>query len=182
MIVAADIGQSSDWMEVHPLLREPFVVVTPPGRASLPDGLASLRDLPYIQYTQRHYMGRLIAGHLTHENIQPGHRFEMDSYHAIMAMVAQGLGWTIATPLGVLRANRFLDQVAVVPLPAAPLSRSISLVARRDLLGEMPGQTALRLRPIVDEMFVRPAIARYPWLAPGLQLHRPGRADPATAG
>lgn len=30
VIVAADIGQSSDWMEVHPLLREPFVVVTPP--------------------------------------------------------------------------------------------------------------------------------------------------------
>lgn len=175
-IVAADIGQSSDWMEVHPLMAEPFVAVMPPGRAALSEGFASVSDLPYIRYTQRHHMGRVIAAHLTQENVHPGHRFEMDSYHAIMAMVAQGLGWTIATPLGVMRAKRFLDQVTVVPLPTAPLSRSISLVVRRDLLGDIPGQTALRLRPIVQELFIDPVLIRYPWMAPTLHLRAPSRA------
>lgn len=173
VIVAADIGQSSNWMEVHSLMTEPFVVVMPLGRPGLPDGFASVSDIPYIQYTQRHNMGRVIAAHLTQANFHPSHRFEMDSYHAIMALVAQGAGWTIATPLGVLRAYRFLDHVAVVPLPTEPLVRNISLVARRELLGDMPAHTASRLRPILQEMVLEPAVARYPWLAPSLNLREP---------
>ena len=170
VIVAADIGQSAPWMEVYPLLAEPFVLVLPLGTPAPRGGIGDLAGLPYIQYTQRHYMGRVIAAHLTSENLRPQARFELDSYHAIMAMVAQGVGWTIATPLGVLRAGRFVDEVTMVPLPMAPLRRSISLVARQDLLGAMPRQTASRLRPIVEELIVGPALARYPWLATQLVL------------
>ncbi len=35
-------------------------------------------------------MGRLIAAHLARQNLTLSHRFELDSYHAIMAMVAAG--------------------------------------------------------------------------------------------
>ena len=168
VIVAADMG-AGEGMEVHPLLVEPFIVAAPKGTGGA-DLLAHLRRLPLIQYTTRHYMGRLIADHLARQNLMLAHRFELDSYHAIMAMVAQGAGWTILTPLGWMRAQRFQAQVDVLPLPFAPLSRTISLTARRGVLGDMPEGMVRRLKPLLAEMIVRPAVAQLPWLEAGLRV------------
>ena len=170
VIVAADMGDLGEGMEVHPLLTEPFVVAAPKGSVSGDDALHHLRRMPLIQYTTRHYMGRLIAGHLARQNLTLAHRFELDSYHAIMAMVAQGAGWTILTPLGWLSAQRFQGQVDVLPLPFAPLSRTISLTARRGVLGDMPGGMVQRLKPLLAEMIVGPALAKLPWLEAGLRV------------
>ncbi|SMX43493.1 LysR family transcriptional regulator [Actibacterium lipolyticum] len=165
MIVAADMGAAADWMEVHPLLKEPFVAAVPAGMID-PDSdvLRQLQALPLIQYTQRHHMGRQIAEHLARQHLTLAHRFELDSYHAILSMVASGSGWTILTPLGYLRAQRFRDQVTLMPLPFAPLSRTISLSARSGVLQDMPSNVAARLRPLLDEMIVTPATAHLPWL------------------
>ena len=166
MIVAADMGAESDWMEVHPIMEEPFLAAIPKG--SVPagsDALTVLRKMPLILYTERHHMGRMIASHLARQNLTLDHRFELDSYHAIMAMVAAGAGWTILTPLGFMHAHRFRDAADVIPLPFAPLKRTISLTARRDVLQDIPSRTAGRLRPLLQEMIVGPSVARYPWLA-----------------
>ncbi|PKP73340.1 MAG: LysR family transcriptional regulator, partial [Alphaproteobacteria bacterium HGW-Alphaproteobacteria-6] len=88
MIVAADMGAAESWMELHPLLEEPFVAAVPRGRIEPGDGLDRFRALPLILYTARHHMGRQIRDHLAHQNLRLSHRFELDSYHAIMAMVA----------------------------------------------------------------------------------------------
>lgn len=168
-IVAADTGQDADWMECHPLLTEPFVAAVPVARGAA-TALSDLADLPLIQYTQRHLMGRQITGHLARHRIDLSSRFEMDSYHAILAMVAQQNGWTILTPLGFLRAPRFGDQVTMVPLPIPPLSRSLSLCARRDVLGVLPAQIAGQLRGILDDMVVRPTVRRFGWLEDGLRV------------
>ncbi len=169
VIVAADMGVSADWMEVHPLMEEPFVAAAPKGVVT-GDALSDLSGLPLIQYTSRHHMGRQIAAHLARHNVVLNHRFELDSYHSIMAMVAGGAGWTILTPLGWMRAQRFQDQVDLMPLPFAALSRTISLNARRGVLSEMPGRIAERLRPLLREMIVAPAIAQRPWLSPALRM------------
>lgn len=167
VIVAAEIGAPSEWMEVHPLLEEPFVAAVPKGQ---PHDLAALKDLPLIQYSPRHYMGRQIAEHLARQRLTLAHRFELDSYHAILAMVAAGAGWTILTPLGILRAQRFLGDVEIAPLPFAPLSRRISLTARAGFLGDMPGTVANRLKPLLSDLIVAPAIARAPFLEGQLTL------------
>lgn len=171
IVVAADMGAAAEWMEVHPLLSEPFVVAAPKGAVD-PHGdvLAQLRALPLILYSQRHHMGRQIAGHLARQDLRLAHRFELDSYHAIMAMVAQGAGWTILTPLGFLHAQRFRDKADVLPLPVAPLARTISLNARRGVLRGMPEQVAGRLRPLLQELIVAPAVARMPWIAGDLRV------------
>lgn len=168
MVVAADMGAAADWMEVHPLLAEPFVAAVPRAWAALPP--EDLATRPLIQYTARHHMGRQIAAHLARQNLRLAHRFELDSYHAIMAMVAEGAGWTILTPLGFLHAKRFRDAAEMLPLPFEPLGRTISLSARRGVLQDMPGRVASRLRPLLNEMILTPALARYPWLAGALRL------------
>lgn len=171
MVVAADMGAAADWMEVHPLLTEPFIVAAPRGAVDpTGDVLAQLRSLPLILYTQRHHMGRQIAAHFALQDLRPAHRFELDSYHAIMAMVVEGAGWTILTPLGFLHAQRFRDRADVLPLPFAPLSRTISLNARRSVLKGMPEQVATRLRPLLQELIVAPAVCRMPWIEGELRV------------
>ncbi len=170
VIVASDMGVAMEGMEVHPLLEEPFVAAVPKGVMAEGDVMRQLRRMPLIQYTTRHVMGRLIAAHLARQNLTLSHRFELDSYHAIMAMVAAGAGWTILTPLGWMRAQRFRARVDIIPLPGPPLCRQISLTARRGVLGDMPTTIAGRLRPLLDEMIVGPAVTELPWLNGQLRL------------
>jgi DNA-binding transcriptional LysR family regulator len=168
MVVAADLGTESaesDWREVHPLMAEPFVAVAP--RGTRPVDLALM---PVIQYTARHHMGRLIGAHLAQQNVRLAQRFELDSYAAIMAMVAAGAGWTILTPLAIGFAVRFRGATDVMPLPFAPLVRTISLSARQGVLRDMPVQVAGRLRAQIAERVVGPAVAEWPWMAGALRV------------
>ena len=154
-----------------PLLREGFVAAAP--RDSVTKGenvLRQLKQLPLVQYTQRHYMGRLVSAHLARQNMTLAHRFELDSYHAILALVGQGSGWTILPPLALMRARRFADQIDVFELPFEPLTRTISLTARKEILQDMPARVAETLKPILRDTIVAPAIARHPFLAASLKL------------
>ena len=165
VIVAAEVGAEAmeeGWREVHPILAEPFVAVTPKGQG--------IEGLPLIQYTARHLMGRQIAGHLARQNLRLSHRFELDSYHAILAMVAAGEGWTILTPLALHHAARFRAGVDVAPLPFAPLERSLSLSARAGVLRDIPATVAKRLRGLVQEKVIAPSVQEWPWLKDSLRL------------
>ena len=165
IVIAADTASDTapeDWREIHPILSEPFVAVAPPGR--------QIDDLPLILYTARHLMGRQIAAHLSRHGLKPAHRFELDSYAAILAMVAGGEGWTILTPLALHQARAFRAQVEVRPLPFAALARTLSLSARAGILQDVPAQIAQRLKPLIAEVVITPALATTPWLAPALRI------------
>jgi DNA-binding transcriptional LysR family regulator len=164
IVISADSADQTpeDWREVHPILSEPFVAVTPPG--------ANTDDLPLILYTARHLMGRQIAAHLARHGLKPAHRFELDSYAAILAMVAGGEGWTILTPLALHQARAFRDKVEVRPLPFPALTRTLSLSARAGILHGIPAQIATRLKPLIAEVVIAPALAQTPWLAPALRV------------
>lgn len=170
VVVAADMGPISDAMETFGLMEEPFVVATPKGATRKEELPSFMGESALIHYTTRHHMGRLITDHLSRQNITLRHRFELDSYHSILSMVAQGAGWAILTPLGWLRAGRFVEQVDVYELPFEPLSRRISLTARREVLGDMPEQIAEALRPKLQNMIIEPAQAALPWLGDQLRL------------
>jgi DNA-binding transcriptional LysR family regulator len=164
VVIAADSGADPEggWREVHPLMSEPFVAVAPPR--------ADINDLPLILYTARHLMGRQIAAHLSRLGMKPAHRFELDSYAAILAMVAGGEGWTILTPLALHQARAFRKKVEVRPLPFATLERTLSLSARAGILREVPAQIAARLKPLISQEVIAPALADCPWLAPALRV------------
>jgi DNA-binding transcriptional LysR family regulator len=165
IVIAADSAADAaaeDWREVHPILSEPFVALAPPG--------AAIDDLPLILYTARHLMGRQIAAHLARHGPKPAHRFELDSYAAILAMVAGGEGWTILTPLALHQARAFRDKVEVRPLPLPALTRTLSLSARAGILHGVPAQIAQRLKPLIAEVVIVPALKATPWLAPALRV------------
>ncbi len=171
IIVSAQLGDGAEWTEVHPVLRERFVAVAPRGAIRAGgDILRQLKRLPLIQYTQRHYMGRLISAHLAREGLTLPYRFELDSYHSILALVGQGTGWSILTPLALMRARRFANQIDVMDLPLAPLTRTIAVTARKGILQDMPATIAARLKPVLQESIITPAIAAHPFLADGVTI------------
>lgn len=165
LIVAADsaMGGGESWREVHGLLTEPFVVIAPKGLQAGPDA-------PFIQYTARHLMGRTIAAHLARHNLRLGARYELDSYAAILAMVAAGEGWTILTPLALHHGARFRGAVEVQPLPWGQLDRSLSLSARAGVLKDIPAQVAARLRRQMQDQVVAPALQHWPWMQGQLRV------------
>ncbi|WP_417248047.1 LysR family transcriptional regulator [Celeribacter sp.] len=165
--VAADMGTHAPWMEVRPLLRDPFVAMVPKGMRA---DQALAEGLPLINYTRRHAMGRELASHLLDAGLAPAQRFELDSYRAMIAMVAAGNGWTILTALGALHAGRFADQIEVEEMPVAPLERRLSLFARRDEMGEIADDIAARLRRLIGDNIVTPARADWPWLGDRLSV------------
>ncbi|MCP5073061.1 MAG: LysR family transcriptional regulator [Rhodobacteraceae bacterium] len=171
VIVAADLDITATWMEVHTLLSDPFVLAVPKGLIK-PDSpvLDQLLKHPFIRYSSRQMMGRQIEAHLARQRINLPNRFEFDSYHAILSMVASGAGWTVTTPLGYMRAQRFHDAVDMMPLPFKALSRNISLIARKDALERIPEDIAKSLRPMMSDMLVEPCIAEFPWLADKLRI------------
>ena len=160
MVVAAEIEGAQEGLELHPLLSEPFVAVWPEGQVGA--------DLPLLHYSRRTLMGQQIAVYLGRIGESPGHRFEIDSTPAILAMVAAGQGWSILTPSGVLHGKR--AGVALAPLTGPELSRRIVLSARAGTMGDLPGAVAERLRGLLAERIVAPTLIEAPWLAAALRV------------
>jgi DNA-binding transcriptional LysR family regulator len=166
IVISADLERSPDWMEVHPIVSDPFVIAAPKGMIDPSENvLQQLLELPFIRYSTRSVMGRQIETHLTRQRIRLANQFEFNDYHAILSMVADKSGWTITTALGFLRAQRFKHDVDLMPLPFDPMSRSISLTARKDAMVKMPEDIAKVLRPIIQEQVITPLTKEIPWLS-----------------
>ncbi len=164
LVVAADPGPGAG-LEVHRLLVDPFLAVLPKG--------GDVGVLPFIQYSARHVMGRQIAAHLARQTATPHSRFELDSYHAILAMVAAGQGWSILTPLALHHVARFRGAVELRPLTdlgLGTLEREITLSARAGLLQGIPAMVAGRLRGLIGAQVVAPMRAEWPFLTESLRL------------
>lgn len=169
VVVATDLpGEAggTEPRERHPLMTEPFLAIRPKG--------AHDPGLPLIHYSSRHLMGRQIAAHLARAGQSPAVRYELDSYHAILAMVAAGEGWAILTPLALHQARRFRAEVEPAPLPFEPFSRSLSLMARPEVLQDIPALMARRLRLLIEAEVIGPLLRDWPWLQSMLTLSAEG--------
>ncbi|WP_435258177.1 LysR family transcriptional regulator [Thioclava sp. FR2] len=143
-----------------PLLQDPFVSVRP----------RSGGEVPLILYSQRHLMGRQIATYLEQQGSRYPIRFELDSYNAVLALVARGQGWTILTPLALHHAIRFQNDLSVEPLGAGTMHRTIALISRTGAMGKLPNEVARSFQAAVNAAVLTPALSRWPWLADDLKL------------
>ncbi len=165
MVIVAETDYAHDWIERHPLLRDPYVLITARGLLDgAGDVVERLMAAPMVRYTDDQFMGRQIETHLRRLRLAPPQRYRFDNNHAIMAMVERARGWAIATPLGFARAPRFHPRVEVHPLPFRGMSRSVSLFARRDVLGSLPGRIAGEARSLLERDILPELRALMPWL------------------
>ncbi|KPQ17004.1 MAG: Transcriptional regulator [Rhodobacteraceae bacterium HLUCCO18] len=147
----------------HPLVRDPYIVAVPRG-TPLDEGLSGLSHLSFLRRDMDQLMGQQIETYLSAMNLNPQHRFEMDSNQSISALVASGTGWTITTPLSLLRAGRFAGGIDAHPLPGAPIERRIVLYATDDWTGPIPQQIATLAGELIETHFLAPGLEAMPWL------------------
>lgn len=170
MAISASIGSVLDGVLEYPLARDPFIVVAPQGKGDAKALEASLADLPFLRYEKEQLISRQIEAHIARVNISFDERFEVGSHQALMAMVAQGIGWAITTPMGYMRAGRFHDRIEAFPLPYAPFARTISLYASSDWAGSVPVDVAATMRALMQNQMIEPAVVKMPWLSGALRL------------
>ena len=165
MAIAAQAGPPTDAVVAYPLARDPFLIVAPAGTSCTAAGLlAQDPALPFLQYATEQLISGQISGHLSDAGIALQPRFEIGSHLALMAMVARGIGWTITTPLGYMRAARFQDGMQAMALPLPDAARQISLIASAEWSGPVPRDIANTMRRLLQAHMISPAIAALPWL------------------
>lgn len=165
LAITASSGEVIDGITEYPLARDPFILIAPAGLIPAKgDVMAALGDLPMLRYGQEQLIARQIEAHLKRCKLDIPHRFEIGSNPSLIAMVSRGIGWAITTPLGYLRAARFHDRVTAHPLPVAPFSRTISLLASGDWADTVPRDVAQTMRNLLNSQLITPAVEKLPWL------------------
>lgn len=169
MVIGAAGAPEPRGVRAYPLLEDPYILAVPSG-VEVAGGLAGLATLPFLRRDLDQVMGQQIEAYLEREGVVPQRRFEMDSNQSISALVAAGTGWTITTPLSLLRAGRFAAGIEAHPLPGAPMARQIVLYAAADWSGDIPQRIAELARELIGVHFAEPGLERMPWLGDGFRV------------
>ena len=168
LTIAASGGEALEGVTEYPLVRDPFVFVGPAGAAGGPEDI--MRSLPFLRHDRAQLIGRQVEAQLSRRGIDLPERFEIGPHLSLMALVARGVGWTITTPLGWMRAQRYHENMSVHPLPIPAFSRTISVFAGRDWAGDIPRDVARTMRLLVGDMVIAPALEHLPWLEGALVI------------
>ena len=146
----------ADWVETHPILRDPFIVVTS-ARATKP-----LTERPFVRYAPDLHIGRQIEAQLRRTDTLPARGFAFTTNQALFAMAAEIDGWAITTALAFLGTPHAHERLIAQQLPFARFSRRLALHARAGTLGDLPAQIAGQMRTQITERILPEASAQLP--------------------
>jgi len=167
MIIAADNTKEIDWIEEHPVLYDPYILV-----AASPEiantSIDELMELPFIRYPQEQLMGRQIEAQLRRIKKLPAKKYECSSTQAVFALVEQFNGWAITTASAYLGANK--NNLFGNQLPFPSFSRTIALYSRRDTMGEIPLRFSQHLRISLEEVFLKRVEKSLPFAKDNVRL------------
>jgi DNA-binding transcriptional LysR family regulator len=173
IIVTANPLDELEGLERHELLRETFIAVVPM-QFSAPAKSISARQLattlPLIRLSARTLVGNQIERHPRRMRIDAPRQYEFYDYDTVLAMVAEGLGWSIMTPLALLHGRADLRKVRPIVFPGPEFRRRISLVARADEFGQIPEKLANLSREILERHYLPEISALRPWLADKIEV------------
>lgn len=148
-----------------PLLRDPFVVVTPPSHENeLTDIIEGKANLPFLRFTDNLIIARQIEAQMRRTGIAPAHGFACSNNQTLMAMVAAGAGWTITTPLLYARAKRFQSRLKLHRFPGRGFARTLAIVSTPDCSTSVLDLVNKRMRRILSKHALSPMHQRMPWL------------------
>lgn len=132
-----------DGLERHPILQEAFLLVLPEKYRGPADSLnAVMSRLPLIRFADTTSVGRQITQHLRRLRLNPQQVIQADRSSMVTACVCHGMGFTLLTPS--LLIDGFVERMPmrVMPLPAARLTRTLTVVSRENELGKFPARVA----------------------------------------
>ena len=162
MTLAVDTVAKVDWVERHPILRDPFILVTAKG--------ADLTNSPMIRYELELAIGRQIEAQLRRTGPVPARGFAFSTNQALFAMTAELGGWAITTALAYLGTPLARDLVDAKPLHIPRFSRRLELHSRAGALGDLPRIIAGDLRTCIANRIIPDAAARLRFLGDDMKI------------
>lgn len=156
LIIAVDAMDPTDWIEEHPLMKDPYILVASP---QVPDHITAqeLMKFPFVRYAREQHMGRQIEAQLRRVKLVPPQQHAFSSNQALFSIVSELEGWAISTVSAVhgtlSHRHREAMDLTFKPLPFPTFSRTVSLYARRDILSEVPNIAARELRHQLTKVF-----------------------------
>ena len=168
MIVAAEAIEPADWVEAHPLVADPYILVCPPDLEG--EGMEALLQRPMVGYARDQLMARQVEAQLRRVKAHPLRGHEFTTSRAALAFAAESGAWALTTALAYLGASLEAGRLAARPAPVPAFARQISLFARRDAMGDLPAMVAADLRRALSETALAEAQARLPFVADRLRL------------
>ena len=173
--ICAAVRETPERTLTYPLLNDPYILALPKGRSAT-GGFDELADLAFLRRDPNQVMGQQIEAYLDRHKITLPKKFELSSNQSISALVASGKGWTVTTPLSLLRAARFSNEIDAFPLPIGAMSRQIVLYATDDWTGDIPKQIAANFRDLIERHFTQSARHEMPWLGESFDVISEGTA------
>lgn len=130
VVVTARAFAPSPDIVTLPVLAEPYMIGLPPGYADPISSMAELCDaLDLIQYGKAVRMGRWLDEYLVDIGLNPPRRFQFDTFDTVVTMVAAGLGWSVTSPLTLMKPfSQF--RVRCQPFPDKVPMRNVFVAAR----------------------------------------------------
>ncbi|MEM1163677.1 MAG: LysR family transcriptional regulator [Pseudomonadota bacterium] len=174
LAVASETADRAQGILADPIVSDPFVLAAPSDVSGDPATLMASGDsLPFLRFNAEHLIGRQIEAHLARNRVSLPNRFAFDSVQSILAVIANGDGWSMITPLGYVRARRYAGRVRLHPLPIPAFARRVSLMSVEAFERPIARAIAGLLRDSVQRAAVVPVRAEYPWLSGAFSIHEP---------
>lgn len=145
LVVTSDPATLGGAMDRVGLVKEPFVAVLPRSTDTAGGIAGAARSLPFVRYTARSAISATIAGILRRHDLDPALRFEFDTSQTVLTTVANGIGWTITTPICIAQSQCDVAALEVLPLADELARRRLVILHRPDEF--VPA--ALRLRELL---------------------------------
>lgn len=158
LIVTSDPLMDATDLIRYRLFSERYFAITPKALnrklGSLDDIRALANVLPVVRFNRQSQVGLQIERHLRGLNVRVPNRLELDNADALTAMVAEGIGWAVTSPMCFLQASAWVENVTAHLTPELGLERSLYLVARRNEYSAFFADACESAREVILNSFV----------------------------
>ena len=153
LLITSDAYYDTDSLERHTILTESFLLILPPGYNQPTQLNKVTKQLPFVRFSSNTPVGQHINAHLRRVNIELSREIEVDRTTMLMATVESGQGFAILSPSLLLDGIVEGMNLSVYPLPFAALKRRLTLISRKNELGDLPVVFATAAREKLKQRF-----------------------------
>ena len=128
-----------DGLERHHVLTERYLLVLPDTYDGPTGSLEAIQTrLPLVRFGDTTNAGRQIAQHLRRLRFEPGRVIQADRSSMVTSCVSTGQGFSLLTPTLLIDGLVENMKLQIKALPVSGLSRTLTVVARKDELQQLP--------------------------------------------
>jgi len=100
----------------------------------------------------------------------------VDTTDKLLAMVAAGIGWSVSTPLALLRAPSLAGTVRIVPFPGERFDRELFMLSRRGEIDDLTRRLAVTSREVLSALVTEDIAPLMPALRDDIAVPEPSSA------